>query len=67
MFVKPFLAICKLLKGDPMDKLWNILPALASVGNKLTTKTQTGRLGSHAVSFGLGLAVVLLLAIMMVV
>ncbi|SPX85827.1 NADH-quinone oxidoreductase subunit L [Moraxella ovis] len=67
VFVRPFLAICKLLKSDPVDKLWNILPALASVGNKLTTKTQTGRLGSHAVSFGLGLAVVLLLAIMMVV
>lgn len=67
VFVKPFLTICKLLKGDPVDKLWNILPALASVGNKLTTKTQTGRLGSHAVSFGLGLAVVLILAIMMVV
>ncbi|WFF37981.1 NADH-quinone oxidoreductase subunit L [Moraxella nasibovis] len=67
VFVKPFLAICKLLKADPVDKLWNVLPALASVGNRLSAKAQTGRLGSHAVSFGLGLVLVLILAMMMVV
>ncbi|AWY20670.1 NADH-quinone oxidoreductase subunit L [Moraxella bovis] len=67
VFVKPFLAICKFLKGDPVDKLWNILPFGVKLGNKLLVKTQTGRLGSHAVSFGVGLAVVLILAMMMVV
>lgn len=67
IFVKPFLMICRALKGDPVDKLWNVLPALASVGNRLLAKTQTGRIGSHAVSFGLGLMLVLILAMMMVV
>lgn len=67
IFVKPFLMVCQVLKGDPVDKLWNVLPALASVGNRLLAKTQTGRIGSHAVSFGLGLALVLILAMMMVV
>ncbi|STZ08520.1 NADH-quinone oxidoreductase subunit L [Moraxella caprae] len=67
VFVKPFLAICKFLKGDPVDKLWSILPFGVKLGNKLLVKTQTGRLGSHAVSFGVGLAVVLILAMMMVV
>lgn len=67
VFVKPFLAICNFFKADPVDKCWNLLPALASVSNRLITKTQTGKLGSHAVSFGLGLVVVLILAMMMVV
>ncbi|MFA9486647.1 MULTISPECIES: NADH-quinone oxidoreductase subunit L [unclassified Moraxella] len=66
VFVKPFLGIGQLLKSDPIDRLWNILPAMASVGNKLLVKTQTGRLGSHAISFGLGLVMILVLAIMMV-
>ncbi len=67
VFVKPFLAVCRLLKRDPVDKLWNILPCLASMSNRLIAKTQTGRLGSHAISFGVGLAVILVLAMMMVV
>ncbi|MCL1623180.1 NADH-quinone oxidoreductase subunit L [Moraxella sp. Tifton1] len=67
VFVKPFLAICQFFKADPVDKLWGILPALTNLGNRLMTKTQTGRLGSHAISFGLGLAVVLILAMMTVV
>lgn len=67
VFVKPFLMICKMLKSDPVDRLWNVLPCLASVGNWLLIKTQTGRLGSHALSFGVGLAVILVLAMMMVV
>ncbi len=66
VFVKPFLAICQFIKNDPVDKIWGILPALASVGNRLLTKTQTGLLSSHAISFGLGLGVILVLAMMMV-
>ncbi|TWV82024.1 NADH-quinone oxidoreductase subunit L [Moraxella sp. VT-16-12] len=67
VFVKPFLAICKFLKNDPVDKLWGILPWCASLGSKLLVKTQTGKLGSHAISFGAGLAFVLVLAVMMVI
>ncbi|MFC0819531.1 NADH-quinone oxidoreductase subunit L [Moraxella marmotae] len=67
VFVKPFLGIAKLLKGDPVDKLINIFPALASVGNKLVAKTQTGLLRTHVLGFGLGLVIVLILAMMMVV
>lgn len=67
VFVKPFLAIAKLFKADPIDKSINVLPAIVSVGNKVLSKTQTGLLGSHAISFGLGLAVVLILALVMVV
>lgn len=67
VFVKPFLAIAKALRNDPVDKLINVFPALASVGNKLTAKTQTGLLRTHAISFGFGLVILLILAMMMVV
>lgn len=67
IFVKPFLGITKALKSDPIDRLINILAIGASWGNKLTTKTQTGLLHTHAISFGVGLAVILILALMMVV
>lgn len=67
IFVKPFLGICQLLKSDPVDKLWGVFPALAHAGNKLSTKTQTGRVSTHAITFGLGLAVVLIVAMAMVV
>ena len=67
VFVKPFLGIAKILKSDPIDRLINILPLGASLGNKLTTKTQTGLLRTHAIGFGAGLAVILILALMVVV
>ncbi|VEG13794.1 NADH-quinone oxidoreductase subunit L [Moraxella cuniculi] len=67
LFVKPFLAIAKLLKNDPVDKLINIFPALASAGNKVMVKTQTGLLRTHMLSFGMAVAAVLILAMMMVV
>lgn len=67
IFVKPFLLISRLLKSDPVDKLWQILPALTQFASRLFTKTQTGLLGHHAMSFGLGLVFILVLAMVMVV
>lgn len=67
VFVKPFLWMSKTLKSDPVDKVWGVLVMLAGMGHKLTSKTQTGLLRSHAISFGVGLAFVLVLAMMMVV
>lgn len=67
LFVKPFLFKAKLLKQDPVDKTWNIWLCLMLLGNKILGKGQTGLLRSHAVSFAVGLACVLILAMMMVV
>ena len=67
VFVKPFLLIGRLFKADPVDKAWLILPALASVGNKMLSATQTGSLRGYATSFGLGMAVLLVLVMMTVV
>ncbi|MGO2997271.1 MAG: NADH-quinone oxidoreductase subunit L [Moraxellaceae bacterium] len=67
IFVKSFLFIGRLLKADPIDKTWYILPKLASAGNKVLSATQTGSLRGYATSFGLGMAVLLVLVMMTVV
>ena len=67
IFVKPFLLIGRLFKSDPVDKAWLILPRLASAGNKVLSATQTGSLRGYAASFGLGMAVLLVLVMMTVV
>ncbi|WP_201532966.1 NADH-quinone oxidoreductase subunit L [Psychrobacter ciconiae] len=67
IFVKPFLFIGRLVKSDPVDKTWNILPMLASAGNKMLSLTQSGSLRGYAASFGLGAAVLLVLVMMTVV
>ncbi|MGO2225437.1 MAG: NADH-quinone oxidoreductase subunit L [Psychrobacter celer] len=67
LFVKPFLFIGRLLKADPIDKTWYVLPKLASAGNKVLSATQTGSLRGYAASFGLGMAVLLVLVMMTVV
>ena len=67
IFVKPFLFIGRLLKADPIDKTWLFLPKLASAGNKVLSATQTGSLRGYATSFGLGMAVLLVLVMMTVV
>lgn len=66
VFVKPFLAVANWLKSDPIDKIWNVLPLLANLGSLGLSKTQTGLLRSHAVVLAVGLAIVLVLAMMMV-
>ncbi|GAF56408.1 NADH-ubiquinone oxidoreductase chain L [Psychrobacter sp. JCM 18901] len=67
IFVKPFLFIGRLLKADPIDKTWLLLPKLALAGNKILSATQTGSLRGYATSFGLGMAVLLVLVMMTVV
>ena len=67
IFVKPFLFIGRLFKADPIDKAWLVLPKLASAGNKVLSATQTGSLRGYAASFGLGVAVLLVLVMMTVV
>lgn len=67
LFVKPFLFIGRLLKADPIDKTWYVLLKLASAGNKVLSATQTGSLRGYAASFGLGVAVLLVLVMITVV
>lgn len=67
IFVKPFLLIGKLIKIDPVDKLWGVLPVFVSLGNKVTTSMQTGSLRGYAISFAFAMAVLLVFVMMMVI
>lgn len=67
LFVKPFLGLARAVKNDPIDKIMNIFAILANIGNKLLLKTQNGLLTSHATSFGAGLVLVIVLALIKVV
>lgn len=66
VFVKPFMLVGHLLKADPVDKTWNVLPALSLAGNRVTSWFQTGSLRGYAASFGVGMAVLLVLVMMMI-
>ena len=66
VFVKPFLALVRFIKNDPVDKLWQVVPALAMLGNRLFGKLQNGLVNTQAASLAFGLAIVLVLAMKMV-
>ncbi|OOR88515.1 NADH-quinone oxidoreductase subunit L [Moraxella caviae] len=66
LFVKPFIMLTKALKKDPVDLLMGVFGVVALAANKLFAKTQTGLLRTHAISFGVGLALILILAMVMV-
>lgn len=67
LFVRPFLLVGRLLRSDPVDRAWSLVVVCASVGNRLVTAVQSGSLRGYAVSFGFGMAVLLVLVMMTVV
>lgn len=66
VFVKPFLALARIIKNDPVDKLWQIWVKLTDQVSRQLSKTQDGLVSTQAISFGFGLAIVLILAMKMV-
>ena len=63
IFVKPYLAITRLLRSDPIDKAILIVPILARAGNLTLSLTENGRLRWYAASIVGG--AVLLLAVLL--
>lgn len=64
VFVKPYLAITRLLRSDPIDKAILIVPILARAGNLTLSLTENGRLRWYAASI-VGGAVLLLAALLL--
>ncbi len=60
IFVKPFLALVALLRRDPIDGFWGIVPLLSRFGNITMTKTQRGSLRGYAMSIAFGSVVILM-------
>ncbi|WP_431221609.1 NADH-quinone oxidoreductase subunit L [Serratia sp. L9] len=64
VFVKPYLAVAKLLQSDPLNSLMN-LPALFSRwGNRGLTVSENGQIRWYIASMGVGAVVVLALLIL---
>ena len=59
LFVQPYLLICRLLRRDPVDASFGLVPRLARGGYGSLSRTQTGQLRWYALSI-VGGAVLLL-------
>lgn len=63
LFVRPYLALTRLLAKDPIDQFIGVAPWLARQGNALGHRSETGQLRWYAGSMAAG--VVLILAIVL--
>jgi NADH-quinone oxidoreductase subunit L len=63
LFTRPFFAIARLVKADPVDKFWSIVPAIVRGGNAWSTQGQKGQLRGYLASTAFG-AVILLFALL---
>lgn len=59
IFVKPFLFIVKLLRKDPVDKTFNLIPAGVSLAHRLLSATQTGSVRWYAATIAAGVVIIL--------
>jgi NADH-quinone oxidoreductase subunit L len=59
LFVKPYLLLARLLRIDPFDKSFALIPALARWGNSALSASQTGNLRWYAASIAAGAVVFL--------
>jgi NADH-quinone oxidoreductase subunit L len=63
IFTRPFFAIARLVKADPVDKFWGIVPAVVRGGNAWSIQGQKGQLRGYLASTAFG-AVILLFALL---
>src|SRR5471030_3093233 len=61
IFVKPYLAIAKLLQRDPLNSMMNLPAVLSRLGNRGLTLSANGQTRWYVASMGLGAVVVLAL------
>ena len=61
IFVKPYLAIAKLLQRDPLNSMMNLPAIFTRLGNRGLTLSENGMVRWYVASMGLGAVVVLAL------
>lgn len=61
IFVKPYLAIARLLQRDPLNSMMNLPAVLSRLGNRGLTLSANGQTRWYVASMGLGAVVVLAL------
>jgi NADH-quinone oxidoreductase subunit L len=65
IFVKPFLLMTRLLRRDPVDKTFNLIPAGIQQMHHALSATQTGSLRWYAATIAAGLVVLLAILILL--
>jgi NADH-quinone oxidoreductase subunit L len=63
ILVKPFDRLAIACKDEPIDGVYNAIVAISRGLNKAITATQTGKIRWYAANMGIGLALVLALAV----
>jgi NADH-quinone oxidoreductase subunit L len=61
LFVRPFVGLATLLRGDPFDGISSTLGRVTDAGHAALSRTQDGRIRTYA--FGIGLGAVIAVAI----
>jgi len=59
IFVKPFLFLASLLRKDPIDKTFNLIPAGTELAHRLLSATQTGSVRWYAATIAAGVVIIL--------
>ncbi len=59
LFVKPFLFLTQLLRKDPVDKSFNLIPAGIQQVHRLLSATQTGSVRWYAATIAAGVVIIL--------
>ncbi|MBH3339207.1 NADH-quinone oxidoreductase subunit L [Pseudomonas mendocina] len=59
LFVRPYLALCHLLRRDPIDRSIGLIPLLARGGNAALVRSETGQVRWYAASIAGGAVLVL--------
>lgn len=59
IFVRPFLFLVKILRKDPVDKTFNLIPAGVVLAHRLLSASQTGSVRWYAATIAAGVVVIL--------
>jgi len=59
VLVKPYLFLASLLRKDPIDKTFNLIPAGTQLAHRMLSATQTGSVRWYAASIAAGVVIIL--------
>lgn len=62
LIVRPFVRLAQAMRNEPVDRFYDLVVAFAQLCHRWVANTQTGRLRWYAANMGIGLALVLGLA-----
>jgi NADH-quinone oxidoreductase subunit L len=63
LFVRPFVAVARWLRGDPFDGISWALGRVTDVGHSALSRTQDGRIRTYAFGIGLGAAIAIAIVV----